>query len=226
MFGSNKVCTKHRTQSCAHSDCTHFLPIANDGKLICTKTFGARSRLEIPGLEEWRGSARKIDELGSLPDVHRHQNSEDKIDSPSAPAVRPEVFISYQWDLQDTVKLLKNKLEESGFQCWMDIGQMGGGDSMYAEIDAGIRASKVVICCVTERYCKSEMCQREVTLADTLRKPVIPILFEFLNWPPAGQLALCFAKLLYIDMSQSPASIFPEDKLQELFLKVKGHVER
>ena len=70
------------------------------------------------------------------------------------------------------------------------------------------------------------MCQREVTLADTLRKPIIPVLFEFLDWPPAGQLALIFAKLLYIDMSQGPASDFPLDKLQELFLKVKGHVER
>lgn len=57
---SGKACAKHKTQSCAHSDCIHFLPISNDGKLICTKTFGARSRLDVPGLDEWRGSARKV----------------------------------------------------------------------------------------------------------------------------------------------------------------------
>lgn len=69
----------------------------------------------------------------------------DDIDSPSEIAVRPAVFISYQWGLQDTVKVLRNKLEEAGFDCWMDIGQMGGGDALYAEIDAGIRASKVTL---------------------------------------------------------------------------------
>lgn len=53
------------------------------------------------------------------------------------------VFLSYQWDLQDTVKRLKSKIEESGIQCWMDIRQMGGGDALFANIDAGIRACKV-----------------------------------------------------------------------------------
>ena len=51
---------KHRMQPCPQSDCIHFLPISNEGKLICTKTFGARSRVEVPGLEEWRGSSKKV----------------------------------------------------------------------------------------------------------------------------------------------------------------------
>ena len=54
------------------------------------------------------------------------------------------VFLSYQWDLQDTVKKLKSRMEESGIQCWMDIREMGGGDALFAKIDAGIRASKVI----------------------------------------------------------------------------------
>jgi len=218
----NKTCAKHRIQSCTQSDCIHFLPMPNEGKLICKKTFGARSRVEISGLEEWRGTTRKTNDLDLL-DGPQHDKGDEKMNIPPEPAARPAVFISYQWDHQDTVKLLKNKLEEAGFQCWLDIGRMGGGDALYAEIDAGIRASKVVICCVTKRYCKSEMCQREMTLADNLRKPIIPVLFEFLDWPPAGQLSLIFTKLLYIDMSQKPG-MFPDDKLQELFRKVRGHV--
>ena len=41
------------------------------------------------------------------------------------------------------MRILKNKIEEKGFQCWMDIGKVGGGDALLAKIDAGIRDCKV-----------------------------------------------------------------------------------
>lgn len=134
------------------------------------------------------------------------------------------VFLSYQWDLQETVKGLKNRIEENGIQCWMDIGQMGGGDALFAKIDAGIRACKVFVCCVTKRYCQSDACQREATLACNLKKPIIPLLFENMSWPPEGQLALIFTTLLYIKMSVEHGK-FPDTQFQEMLRKVGEFVQ-
>lgn len=55
----------------------------------------------------------------------------------------PQVFISYQWDSQDEVILLRDVLEKNGLTCWMDIGQMGGGDHLYSRIYDGIKNAKV-----------------------------------------------------------------------------------
>ena len=56
-----------------------------------------------------------------------------------------QVFLSYQWDSQDEVKVLRDKLERSGFTCWMDIGQLGGGDHLYNKIDDALRHCKVSV---------------------------------------------------------------------------------
>ncbi|KAK3740143.1 hypothetical protein QZH41_020116, partial [Actinostola sp. cb2023] len=88
-------------------------------------------------------------------------------------------------------------------------------------LEAWYSTPKVIISCVTDRYCKSENCQREATLADTIKKPIIPLLLEPIPWPPAGQLGPIFAKLLYIDMTQGY-----QTKMEELVKKIKSYMAK
>ena len=90
-----------------------------------------------------------------------------------------------------------------GLECWLDIHQMGGGDSLYDKIDKGIRGCSVVVNCVTEKYSKSMNCRREVSLADALKKPMIPLMLESMAWPPAGPMSMPLSQLEYIDFTSS-----------------------
>ncbi|CAG2111587.1 unnamed protein product, partial [Medioppia subpectinata] len=112
----------------------------------------------------------------------------------------PPVFISYQRDSQDQVSELRQKLELAGFPCWMDTRSMGAGDSLYGKIYDGISRAKVVLCCLTPRYAASPMCSREVTLADVLHKPILPIIIEMTPWPPPGAMAVIMSSIVYVDM--------------------------
>ena len=110
------------------------------------------------------------------------------------------MFISYQWDAQDDVTRLRNRIETSGYSCWMDVGQLGGGDQLFERIDEGIRNAHVFVACITPKYITSRCCTRELLLADLLHKPIVPVLFESTEWPPRGSLALALAQLVYVDL--------------------------
>ncbi|XP_071845676.1 uncharacterized protein [Apostichopus japonicus] len=131
------------------------------------------------------------------------------------------VFISYQWDHQPEVKAVKDHLEMAGYGCWLDIGQMGGGDQLFAKINEGMRAAKLVLCMVTTKYAKSENCNKEVNLANLLNKPIIPILIENIPWPPEGSMSMLFAQLLYIQFFSEGEYVrgkkfWPDDRFHEL----------
>ena len=79
---------------------------------------------------------------------------------------------------------------------------MGGGDSLYDKIDRGMRGCKAVVACITQKYSLSANCRREVTLADALKKPVLPLLMEEMKWPPDGPMSMMLTELLYIDCNK------------------------
>lgn len=50
------------------------------------------------------------------------------------------------------------------------------------------------------RYIVSHLCSRELNLADVLRKPIVPVVYEKVPWPPPGGMALILSQLVYVDM--------------------------
>ncbi|CAF4471493.1 unnamed protein product, partial [Rotaria sp. Silwood2] len=116
----------------------------------------------------------------------------------------PQIMISYQWDRQTDIIALYKRLTQLGYRCWLDIFQMGGGDSLFEKIDAGIRNAKCILACVTPNYTKSTNCRREMSLSDALGKPIVPLLLEATDtWPPSGPMALIFTDKPYIDFCPS-----------------------
>lgn len=65
---------------------------------------------------------------------------------------------------------------------------------------------QVVLSCVSPKYVVSHHCNRELSLADLLAKPIIPVMFDPVPWPPPGGMSLIFSQLVYIDMKGKHSS--------------------
>jgi len=62
----------------------------------------------------------------------------------------------------------------------------------------------VLVCCITAKYLQSENCFRDLTAADSLQKPIIPVMLRFMPWPPEGapiQVRKILARRVAIDLS-------------------------
>jgi hypothetical protein len=136
-------------------------------------------------------------------------------------------MVSYQWDRQSDIIDLYKRLTKLGYRLWLDIFQMGGGDSLFAKIDAGIRNALCIIACITPKYTLSTNCRREMSLADALGKPIIPLLMEQLNetWPPAGPMSPIFTGRIPIDIcSHQKNDMWHGKGYDQILIKLKQFV--
>ena len=86
------------------------------------------------------------------------------------------VMISYQWDSQEVLVEVKNRLQASGYRVWMDLEQMKG--STLEAMAEAVENASVVLVCVSRRYKESQNCRSEATYAYDLKKDIIPLMME------------------------------------------------
>ena len=89
-------------------------------------------------------------------------------------------MLSYNWDSQELVKKVFNKLVDGGIPCWMDIeGGMdkGKGDLMTAMSEA-VQDSAAIIPFCTEKYQNSKICKAELSYAFDENIPILPVICD------------------------------------------------
>ena len=111
-------------------------------------------------------------------------------------STRNHVMISYQWDSQEVLVEVKNRLQASGYRVWMDLEQMGG--STLETMAKAVEDSSVVLICLSERYKESPNCRSEAEYTYKLGKDIIPLMMQR-NYKPDGWLGMLLGTKFWID---------------------------
>jgi hypothetical protein len=94
-----------------------------------------------------------------------------------------KVFISYSRKDIDFARKLAGDLENAGYDVWWDITDLQGGDDWVRNIPDAIANSQFVMVVLSPNSIESEWVKKEYTQALTLKKKIIPIMFESCNVP-------------------------------------------
>jgi hypothetical protein len=87
------------------------------------------------------------------------------------------IMISYSHEDTEFCKQLYDEISKEGYDIWIDFNFLKIGD-LWEQIAAGMKRASVIVCLMSEDYCKSKSCRWEATYAlDKLQttKPVIPV---------------------------------------------------
>jgi hypothetical protein len=87
-----------------------------------------------------------------------------------------DLFLSYSFNIKDQVEKLEKNLTQAGFKVWRDEKYLNSNSP--SQLEDTIAKSKIIICCLTEEYCKSFERLNENLFKLRLGKNKIPERFE------------------------------------------------
>jgi serine/threonine protein kinase len=100
-----------------------------------------------------------------------------------ASAAQPKhLFISYSRRDKTYARHLTERLQQSGFNVWID-SQIEYGETWFREIDEAIKTCAAFVLLMTPDAYESEWVQKEILLAKRYRKPIFPLLLDGDEFP-------------------------------------------
>ena len=105
---------------------------------------------------------------------------------PARRSVAGHVFLSYRSDDAEFALLLAAAMRRAGVRLWMDRLSILPGEDWRVALQGALHSAVATIPVLTRGYVESRYCQRELSRADRIGCPIIPVLLERIDerqWP-------------------------------------------
>jgi hypothetical protein len=119
------------------------------------------------------------------------------------------LFISYSKQNIEFARHLRGLLQASGFDVWMDEARLSASIQWADTIEASITGASAFVIVMSPEAKESQWVARELLLAQRLRKPIFPILYE-------GEVWWNLADIQYEDMRGGVQSALPQRMIDAL----------
>lgn len=98
----------------------------------------------------------------------------------------PKIFISYARDQSHGENLAaeaQQQLQAAGFEVFRDVIGLKPGDKWYSKLEFELETSAAVVLIVSEKVRTSKWVHNEISMAEELGLPVIPVFAEKVRSP-------------------------------------------
>jgi hypothetical protein len=95
------------------------------------------------------------------------------------------IYVSYSLPDQAVARRLVESLQERGYTVWVDFQDLLPGRNWSEQTQAAIQSSEVFVVLLSPESASSSLINREITVAGSASKPIIPILLREAALPPS-----------------------------------------